>query len=173
MHKLLEKVEKELEGIGEKGLSSSNLDTTYKLIDIYKDIKESKYYESQTKEGNYDDRMRDSRERYMYNYDRYGDSYNRYDEDNRNSGKYREEKYSRRERLGPMERYFVRLEDEVDNYNVSKNRYRNGGSQERVTEGMEMIMEAIHKFIECLSDYTETPQEKEIIRKHIDKMKNI
>ena len=36
-----------------------------------------------------------------------------------------------------------------------------------------MIIEAIHKFIECLSDYAETPQEKEIIRKHIDKMKNI
>lgn len=40
MHKLLERVEKELENIADKGLSSSNLETTYKLIDIYKDIKE-------------------------------------------------------------------------------------------------------------------------------------
>ena len=40
MHKLLEKVEKELHNIAEKGISSANLDTTYKLIDIYKDIKE-------------------------------------------------------------------------------------------------------------------------------------
>ena len=36
MHKLLEKVEKELHNIAEKGISSANLDTTYKLIDIYK-----------------------------------------------------------------------------------------------------------------------------------------
>ena len=46
MHKLLEKVEKELDNIAEKGITNSNLDTTYKLIDIYKDIKESKYYET-------------------------------------------------------------------------------------------------------------------------------
>ena len=45
MHKLLERVEKELENIADKGLSSSNLETTYKLIDIYKDIKEHKYYD--------------------------------------------------------------------------------------------------------------------------------
>ena len=45
MHELLEKVTRELEKIGDKGLTSSNLDTTYKLIDIYKDIKESLYYE--------------------------------------------------------------------------------------------------------------------------------
>ena len=45
MEELLRKVKKELENIGEKGLSSSNLDTTYKLIDIYKDIKEACYYE--------------------------------------------------------------------------------------------------------------------------------
>jgi hypothetical protein len=49
MHELEEKVWKELEGIGEKGLTSSNLDTTFKLIDIYKDIKEAKYYEAKTR----------------------------------------------------------------------------------------------------------------------------
>lgn len=50
MHKLLEKVEKELHNIAEKGISSANLDTTYKLIDIYKDIKESEYYQSEIDE---------------------------------------------------------------------------------------------------------------------------
>jgi hypothetical protein len=45
MDELLRKVKKELETIGDKGLTSSNLDTTFKLIDIYKDIKEACYYE--------------------------------------------------------------------------------------------------------------------------------
>jgi hypothetical protein len=49
MHKLEERVCKELEGIGEKGLTSSNIDTTFKLIDIYKDIKQAKYYETKTR----------------------------------------------------------------------------------------------------------------------------
>ena len=35
MQELKNKVKKELEGIGEKGLTSSNLETAYKLIDIY------------------------------------------------------------------------------------------------------------------------------------------
>ena len=37
MDLLLKKVGKELDIIADKGISSSNLDSTYKLIDIYKD----------------------------------------------------------------------------------------------------------------------------------------
>ena len=48
MDKLMEKVKKELENIAEKGLSASNLETTYKLIDIYKDIKEAESINSFT-----------------------------------------------------------------------------------------------------------------------------
>lgn len=46
---LLAKVEKELHNVAERGITSSNLDSTYKLIDIYKDIKESEYYIEKTK----------------------------------------------------------------------------------------------------------------------------
>ena len=38
MKELKNKVKKELDTIAEKGLTSSNLETTYKLVDIYKDI---------------------------------------------------------------------------------------------------------------------------------------
>ena len=34
MHKLLEKVEKELHNIAETGISSANLDTTYKYLEL-------------------------------------------------------------------------------------------------------------------------------------------
>ena len=47
------------------------------------------------------------------------------------------------------------------------------GSQERLVDGIDMIMSAICSFVEELSDYAETNQEKEIIRKHLNKMKNI
>ena len=77
MKELLRKVEKELESIGEKGITSSNLDTAYKLIDIYKDIKEACYYEDQTNnEDFYGARERDSRGRYR-DWDSNG-SYNDY-----------------------------------------------------------------------------------------------
>jgi hypothetical protein len=41
MDELMRRVKKELSTIADKGLTSSNLDTAYKLIDIYKDIKEA------------------------------------------------------------------------------------------------------------------------------------
>lgn len=161
MHKLLDRVEKELENIADKGLSSSNLDTTYKLIDIYKDIKESEYYDCET--GHYSgDRMRDSRGRYMNdrNYHDYDDKWS--------SDRY--ETYPMNIRIN---RYFDRIKDGMDSYDYDHERYRKGDSPDRLVDGMEMIMSAICGFVEELSDYAETSQEKEIIRKHLNKMKNI
>lgn len=160
MDKLLGRVEKELENIADKGLSSSNLDTTFKLIDIYKDIKEADYYDSQVG-SSYDAQRRDSRGRYMG------------DRDSWKNEKWDSDRSHEYENLGPMKRYFDRLEDEMDTYNINRGRYRKGDSSTRIEDGIDMVMDAIHKMVECLYDYAETAQEKEIVRKHIDKMKNL
>lgn len=160
MDKLLGRVEKELENIADKGLSSSNLDTTFKLIDIYKDIKEADYYDSQVG-GSYDAQRRDSRGRYMG------------DRDSWKNEKWDSDRSHEYENLGPMKRYFDRLGDEMDTYNMNRGRYRKGDSSTRIEDGIDMVMDAIHKMVECLYDYAETAQEKEIVRKHIDKMKNL
>lgn len=164
MHKLLDRVEKELENIADKGLSSSNLDTTFKLIDIYKDIKESNYYDEQC--GSYDGgRMRDSRGRYMGDRDYHHD----YDDQWRD-GDNRYGTYPMNIRIN---RYFDRIKDGMNTYDYDHERYRKGDNPDRLVEGMEMIMGAICNFVEELSDYAETSQEKEVIRKHLNKMKNI
>lgn len=160
MDKLLGRVEKELENIADKGLSSSNLDTTFKLIDIYKDIKEADYYDSQVS-GSYDAQRRDSRGRYMG------------DRDSWKNEKWDSDRSHEYENLGPMKRYFDRLEDEMGTYNINRGRYRKGDSSTRIEDGIDMVMDAIHKMVECLYDYAETAQEKEIVRKHIDKMKSL
>ena len=144
MEELLRKVVKELDNIGEKGISASNLDTAYKLIDIYKDIKEACYYEDQTNHS-YDGRSRDSRGRYM-------------------------EHYPLDER---SERHFNRIREGMYNYNEGKMRYKDGNSKERMIDGVEMTMSAIVNFIESMIDFAETPTEKEIVRKYVDKLKNI
>ena len=149
MDELLRKVKKELDSIGEKGLTASNLDTTYKLIDIYKDIKEACYYESQTKDWDntdvYGARSRDSRGRYMEHYPL----------DDR------------------TERHFERMREGMYNYNEGKMRYKDGNSKERMIDGVEMTMSAIINFIESMIDFAETNTEKEIVRKYVDKLKNI
>lgn len=153
MHELLDKVKRELDKIGDKGLTSSNLETTYKLIDIYKDIKEAEYYEDMCKESSYGAQRRDSRGRYM------GDStklhYYPWDDS--------------------VERYFEKMRDSVDNYSEGKDRYKHGDEKEReqMIEGIDMAMSALVSFVESLYDHTETQKEKDVIREHIDKLKRI
>ena len=46
MKKLCELIESELSKIAEKGLTTSNLETAYKLVDMYKDLKNTEYWET-------------------------------------------------------------------------------------------------------------------------------
>lgn len=151
MKELLRKVEKELETIGDKGLTSSNLDTTFKLIDIYKDIKEACYYEEMTNKDGYGEKSRDTYRDRDWHEDRHR-SYPLTDRD---------------------ERYIKRIEEGMYNYNEGRDRYRDGQSKDRMIEGVEMAMGALVNFVEYMMDYAETPQEKEVVRKYIGKMKNL
>lgn len=158
MRELLDKVEKELEKVGDKGLTSSNLDSTYKLIDIYKDIKEAKYYEKMCQEeDSYDARWRDSQGRYME------------DSRGRNESRYQHD----RPWDDRTERYFLKIRDGIDDYSAGRERYRDGASQDRMIEGIEMAMSALVNFVETLYDHTETQKEKDVIHEHIEKLKRI
>ena len=70
METLMRKVKKELDTIAEKGLTSSNLETTNKLVDIYKDLKEICEIDERGGNGMYEAR---GRYRDYDNYDRRGD----------------------------------------------------------------------------------------------------
>ena len=63
-----------------------------------------------------------------------------------------------------------RIMDGADMYNYGRERYRGGDSEERMYDGLEKLMYALCTFVESTMDFAETPQEKEIIRKHIQKM---
>lgn len=166
MEELLHKVKKELGNIADKGLTSSNLDTAYKLIDIYKDIKEAAYYEKCNEEDTYGARSRDSRGRY-----RGEDDWDRNYSKGGSSGTYNHDRYY------PLnerdERYFTRMREGIYNYNEGRNRYRDGDSKERMIDGVDMAMGALVNFVEYMMDNVETSQEKEVIRKHIEKLKKM
>ena len=164
MEELKKKVKKELDSIGEKGLTSSNLETTNKLVDIYKDIVEICEKEEGGKEM-YDARGRNYRDSYS-DYDdynargrdsrgRYTDSYNHYPIDER------------------TDRYLRRMREGMEDYNEGRSRYRAGNSDERMIEGIEMTMGAIVNFVESLMDIAETSKEKEIVRRYVDKIKKV
>lgn len=167
MDKLIQNVKKELHGIGEKGLTTANLDTTDKLVDILKDI-----YEIQKMEGGKE--MQDYGRPYMY--ERGGYNTRGYDEGGYNGRKYyiESEEYGRRGGRGgyngPMRGRLERVYEGMEEYEYGRDRYQHGGGEERIYEGLEKMMYAICSFVESAMDFAETPQEKEIIRKHLQKM---
>lgn len=163
MELLLNRVKKELDSIADKGITSSNLETTNKLVDIYKDIKEI----HEMSEGSYN--ARGGRSQSRGSDGRYNDG--RYSDGRYNDGRYND--YNHHPRDERTERYFVRMREGIDDYNEGRNRYRDGGSEQRMIDGIEMTMGAIVSFVECLIDYSETSQEKEIVRKYVNKLKNV
>ena len=178
MEKLYENIKKELKEIEQNGISASNIDTASKLIKMMKELCEIK-----EKEGKH---MRDYGN---YRYDEYRNDYRDRDymrrdymgrDDYMNRGYDRD--YGRRV-PGPMIRYngndgrmrenVNRIVDGVEMYEYGKERYQHGDSEERIHEGLEKLMYAICMCVESMMDFAETPQEKEIIRKHIQKLRDM
>ena len=134
MDALLNRVKRELDVIADKGITSSNLETTYKLIDIYKDIREIECMEgtssdTETKRTHYTDER--------------------------------------------TERYLTRMNEGMSEYKEGCTKYREGGSEARMIDGIEITMGAVLNFVESLMDYAETSSEKDIVRKYVNKLKDI
>ena len=177
MHKLYDNIKKELEKIEETGLNSGNLDTAYKLLSMGKNVKKIDKIEKEEKE----DRMMRYEDDYgargRYRGDDYGargryrdGEYSAYIEgsyERGGRGRYRDgQKYER------MYGHIEKMEDGIDMYSYGKDRYRDSGDTSRVMEGLEKLMYGICMMVETAMDFAETPEEKEIIHKHIQKLKN-
>ncbi len=72
-----------------------------------------------------------------------------------------------------MREHMDRMMDGMEQYEYGKERYMHGGDDSRVMEGLEKLMYAMCMFVESAMDFAETPQEKEVIRKHIQKISRI
>lgn len=180
MHKLFENVEKELKQIEQAGLNSNNLDTAHKLASIGKNIKKIEKLQREEEEH-----MREPQSE-NYGARRYMGEYEGYYPHNRggNYNAYIEGSYGRREPMNyergrymdhGQDRFYTHLnkiEDGLDMYSYGKERYRGSGDDSRMQEGLERMMYGICMFIESALDFAETPEEKEIIRKHIAKLKD-
>lgn len=176
MHELAKQVKHELKQIEQTGLNAGNLDAVDKMVDILKDI-----HEINKMEGH---EMRDYRygndrgHEYMYNEGRggyRGDEYSARMRDSR--GRYMEGEYGRGGNFINIDpRMWDRLErvmEGADMYQYGRDRYRGGDNEERMHDGLEKMMYAVCTFVEYAMDFAETPQEKEIIRKHIQKLAKI
>lgn len=177
MKELFRIIEEELGKIAEKGLNTSNLETAYKLIDMYKDIKNTEYWDTKceyylavlremrggddylqrySQAGHYDDR------RYSHN-DKYdhGNSYARRGEH------YVRGHYSRADGV----------EDDYDRYMEHKHSYRSGDKsadcKQRMVDALERHMDALTDEIAEMGRDADCTEEKRVIEKYIDKLKRM
>jgi hypothetical protein len=163
MHKLYENVEKELKKIEENGLNSGNLDTAYKLLNMGKNIK--KIEKLKEEEGH---QMRHREDDYGVR-GRYRDG----DYDAVIRGRYRDDRMPTKHKYERMYGHLDRIEDGIDDYSYGKDRYYDSGDSARVEEGLEKLMYGICMMVETAMDFAETSEEKEIIHKHIQKIKTM
>lgn len=187
MEKLCRVIVQELEKIGDKGLTTSNIDTAFKLVDMYKDIKNTEYWETKGEyydtvlremqggysEGGYsmdDDysmrgRKRDSRGRYSrddgMSYDS-GQSYR----NNRGRNQYRREGgYSMNDGYSQYDRYMD-----------AKQSYRSNQSMDGKKKLMDSLEDYMDDFTEKIKEMhrdADSPEEREIISKFMTKLQNI
>lgn len=170
MKKLCEVVEQELHKIAEKGLTTSNLDTAYKLIDMYKDLKNTDYWE--TKGEYYDHVLMEMR-----------GGYSRMDDDYSMRGRKRDRmgRYSRDD--GMMYDDMMRGRGYSHNDGMMHDRYMNAkmsyradkshDSKQRLMDSLEDYMDEFTNKIKEMSRDADTAEEKELINKFMVKLQNI
>ncbi len=174
MHKLRENAEKELKAIEEKGLSQSNIDNAYKLVEIVKGVDK---IEMMQDGGGY---SRDGYSRDMedYSWERGGYSRNgdysregNYSNDYDNGNSYRR---GRNQRTGEyMHRpNYSRLsgdDTDMDEYRNRKREYSNSrdeGSKGRMLDALEDFMCGVSSMVKQICRDADCREEREIVKKY-------
>lgn len=181
MEKLCELIESELKKVAEKGLNAGNLEVAYKLVDMYKDIKNTEYWDIKSEyymtvldemHGGYSQDMdysmrRGQKRDALGRYSR--DSGLRYDDGEsymRRGEHHVKGHYSRNAGYG----------DHFDRYMDSKMSYRSEKSPEckqRLMDTLEGYMDKISEQMEDMLRDSDCVEERATIKKYLDKIKSI
>lgn len=183
MERMCEVVEMEIGKIADNGLTQGNLETAYKLIDMYKDIKNTKYWDAKEEyymavldemhgggssyamdpEMGYSGRHRDSRGRYARNDGRGYNGGNSY-----NDG------YSMRRSRG----YSGAADgDDYDRYMEHKHAYRSGEKssdcKQRMIDALERHLDKLTSEIGEMGRDSDCQEERDTIMRYVDKLKRM
>ena len=174
MHKLRENAEKELKAIEEKGLTSSNLDNAYKLVEIMKGVDKIEMMQDggEYSRDRYSRDMEDySRERGGYSrngdYSREGNYSNDYD----NGNSYRRGRNQRNGQYMHRPNYSRLSGDDtdMDEYRNRKREYSNSrdeGSKGRMLDALEDFMCGVSSMVKQICRDADCREEREIVKKY-------
>lgn len=160
MHKLRENAEKELKAIEEKGLTSSNLDNAYKLVEIMKGVDKIEMMQ----DGGY---SQEGYSRDMEDYSRDRGYSNDYD----NGNSYRRGRSERTGRYVHRPNY-SRLsgdDEDMDRYRQSKREYSNSrdeGSKSKMLDALEDFMCGVSSMVKQICRDADCREERDIVKKY-------
>ena len=186
MKKFCELIEMELGKIADKGLTTSNLDAAYKLVDMYKDLKNTDYWE--TKGEYYDTVLMEMQGGYSHTDGRMMDD----DYSMRGRKRDRMGRYSRDDDMGGQSyargrggRGYSRdggyaMNDGgysmYDRYMDAKQSYRSNQSmdgKQKLMESLEDYMDDFTEKIKEISRDSDFPEERELVNKLLSKLQSI
>ena len=165
MEKLKKLVKDELTKIEESGINDTNIEKLDILVDVYKEL---------NKEDMEEEKMR---------YSSYGENYQ-----NRNMGMMRNGNYQRGRQRDSMGRFktgrfgapdpemFERMRDGYEGYMDGMMEYSNSGNygaKDKGLEALEYMLDGFVGFFENLQDTMESPEEIEMIKKYVRKIKEM
>lgn len=180
MKKFCELIEMELGKIADKGLTTSNLDTAYKLVDMYKDLKNTDYWE--TKGEYYDTVLMEMQGGYSHTDGRMmDDDYSMRGRKRDRMGRYSREdgmRHDDRMRRGGRRDYSMNDGgySMYDRYMDAKQSYRSNQSMDGKQKLMESLEDYMDDFTEKIKEMyrdSETGEERELIGKFMSKLQNI
>lgn len=148
--KILQRTSEYIEKVGEQGLDTVDMDYLSKVVDIHKDMTEVK---NMNNYGNYG------------NYGEYGRGYGEYNEYNEYGRRGVDAKYRASKYMDGMRGAYEAYEDARNEYNRG-----NYGAKEGGLKDLEYMMHAAMKFIKMIKEEATSPEEQEIVRKHIAKI---
>ena len=179
MKKLCELIESELSKIAEKGLTTSNLETAYKLVDMYKDLNNTEYWE--TKGEYYDTVLMEMQGGYSErDYAMMEDDYSMRGRKRDRMGRYaRNDGMRHDDRMRRGGRRDYSMDDGYSMYDRvmdAKQSYRSEKSQDskqRLMESLEDYMDDFTEKIKEMAHDADSQDERDLINKFMNKLQNI
>ena len=146
--RIIDKTKEKIKEILDQDINPNNIEHLYKLVDIYKDVKE-------VESMNYGN----------YNYDGRGPSRGAYGEYNRGYGEYNAG-YNNYGRRGVDSKYrgyghLDRMYNEYGNYSYGRERY---GANEDTKKSLEYMLRSMEDFARMLKEEASSQEEVEMIR---------
>lgn len=180
---LCTRIEDELSKIADNGLTTGNLDMAYKLIDMYKDIKNTQYWDKKVEY--YNTVLDEMKNGYGDQYSERGhkhDSMGRY---SRSDGRMMYPDYDRGSSYGDESRdygtgrgNYSRSDgrDTYSDYMTQKQNYRSGKSEDCKRKMLAALEEHLDELTTEMSDMSkdaECREERDLVKRYVEKLRSM